>query len=177
MKDMPRWAVYEVGVHYLDVFRFLFGDPDVIYCRLHHVSPHIKGEDVQLISVGYQDLTCLVNQSFASVPLPGIDRPEEFQAPGNIAHGLQIDGTQGTLILKPDRSLHLFTDTGHLEWGFPEDTIPQSRTAAQQHFIDCLESGARFETDGQETLRTMALVYASYLSAEEGRVVSPKEFL
>lgn len=177
MQEMPRWAVYEVGVHYLDVFRFLFGDPDTIYCRLHHVSPHVKGEDVQLITVGYRDLTCLVNQSFASVPLPGTDRPDDTQDAWNIAHGLQIDGTKGTLVLKPDRTLHLFTDADHQEWSFLEDTFARSRAAAQQHFIDCLESGEKFETDGPETLKTMALVYACYLSAEEGRVVSPNEML
>ena len=150
----------------------------VYLTRLHHVSPHVKGEDVQLITVGYQDLTCLVNQSFASVPLPGIDRPEEEMSNAwGIAHGLQIDGTQGTLILKPDRTLHLYTDTRHQEWGFPENTLAQSRAAAQKHFVDCLESGEKFETDGPETLKTMALVYACYISAEEGRVVSPNEIL
>jgi predicted dehydrogenase len=175
MQEMPRWAVYEVGVHYLDVFRFLFGDPDTIYCRLHHISPYVKGEDVQIIAVGYRDLTCLVNQSFASVPVPGIDRPEPCPDAWNIAHGLQIDGTQGTLVLRPNRTLHLYTDTEHREWLFPEDTFAQSRAAAQQHFVNCLESGAPFETDGPETLKTMRLVYACYLSADEGRVVSPKE--
>jgi predicted dehydrogenase len=177
MQEMPRWAVYEVGVHYLDVFRFLFGDPDIIYCRLHYVSPHVKGEDVQLITAGYKNLTCTVNQSFASVPLPGIDRPDVTPNAWNIAHGLQIDGTRGTLILKPDRTLHLYTDTAHTDWSFPEDTFALSRAAAQQHFIDCLESGDQFETNGPETLKTMALVYACYLSAEEGRVVSPREII
>jgi predicted dehydrogenase len=177
MKDMPRWAVYEVGVHYLDVFRFLFGDPETVYCRLHQISPHVKGEDVQLIAVGYQDLTCLVNQSFASVPVPRIDRPDPCPDAWKIAHGLQIDGTEGTLVLRADRTLHLYTDTEHREWSFPEDTFAQSRAAAQQHFIDCLESGAPFETGGPETLKTMALVYAAYLSAKENRVVSPKEIM
>ena len=111
------------------------------------------------------------------MPLPGIDRPDDTTDPFSIAHGLQIDGTKGTLILKPDRTLHLFTDTGHREWSFPKNTLAQSRTAAQQHFVDCLESGEKFETDGPETLKTMALVYACYLSAEEGRVVSPNEIL
>lgn len=177
MQDMPRWAVYELGVHYLDVFRFFFGDPDTIYCRTHRVSPSVKGEDVQVITIGYKGLTCLIYQSFASVPLPDIDRTAKGDSAGvrSIAHGLQIDGSSGTLILKPDRALHLYTDSEHQVWAFPEDTIPRSRATAQQHFIDCLESGAKFETDGSETLKTMALVYACYLSAEEGRVVTPNE--
>jgi len=177
MKDMPRWAVYEVGVHYLDTFRFLFGEPDVIFCRLHHVSPYIKGEDVEIITLGYRQLTCLINHSFASVAVPGIDRPEDRSDPWGIAHGLQIDGTKGTLVLRPDGRLHLFTDIGSQEWQFPEDTLHRSRIAAQQHFIDCLERGDEFETDGPETLKTMALVYACYRSAEEQRSVSPREIL
>jgi predicted dehydrogenase len=163
MRDMPRWAVYEVGVHYLDTLRFLFGDPQMIFCRLHRVSPHVKGEDVQLIVLGYQRLTCLINHSFASVPVPDFD---------GMAHGLQIDGTSGTLTLKPDGSLHLFTDTGHQQWQFSANTLAESRIAAQQHFIDCLENGTEFETSGAETVKTMALVYAAYRSAEEGRSLS-----
>jgi predicted dehydrogenase len=176
MKDMPRWAVYEVGVHYLDTFRFLFGEPDTIFCRLHRVSPQIKGEDVQLVVLGYRDLTCLINHSFASVAVPGVDRPEGRRDASGLPHGLQIDGTKGTLILKPDGTLHLFTDTQDKRWEFSEDTLNQSRTAAQQHFIDCLESGAEFETSGSETLKTMALVYAAYLSAEESRSIDLKQF-
>ena len=167
MKDMPRWAVYEVGVHYLDTLRYLFGEPETIFCRLHQMGPGIKGEDVQIITLGYKNLTCLINQSFASVPVPGIDKPEDTSDAWSIAHGLQIDGTRGTLVLKPSGSLHLYTDTDHRQWEFPADTLAQSRVAPQQHFIDCLESGAEFETSGKETLKTMALVYAAYKSAEE----------
>jgi predicted dehydrogenase len=72
----------------------------------------------------------------------------------------------------------LRTDTEHQHWQFSrQGTIPESHTAAQQHFVDCLETGAEFETSGAETLKTMALVYAAYLSAEEGRVIDPEELL
>jgi hypothetical protein len=47
----------------------------------------------------------------------------------------------------------------------------------KHHFIECLEGGAEFETSGAETLKTMALVYACYRSAEEKRAVSTGEFL
>jgi predicted dehydrogenase len=89
---------------------------------------------------------------------------------------LEIDGTEGTIALRPDGTLHLLTDTEHQQWSFsPQNTNPDSFIAAQQHFIHCLESRAEFETSGAETLKTMALVYAAYLSAEEGRIVDPQE--
>jgi predicted dehydrogenase len=47
----------------------------------------------------------------------------------------------------------------------------------EQNFIHCLERGTKFEISGAETLKTMTLVYAAYLSAEEGRVVDREELL
>lgn len=170
MATMPRLIVYEMGVHFLDTFRFLFGEPNTIFARLHHVSPHIEGEEVQVLTVNYDEMTALIVTSWASVPTPG-DRPKQS---GPRAPRLEIDGTAGTLALKADNSLHLYTDTGHQQWQFPEDTVPKSHVAAQRHFIVCLEDGAEFETSGLETLQTMALVYASYQSAESGDVLDLK---
>jgi len=176
LADMPRLAVYELGVHFLDTFRFLFGEPESVFARLHHISPHMKGEDVELMTLSYPAMTGLIDHSWASVVVPGLDEPAEpFE--GQAAPRLEVNGSQGTLALKADNSLHLYTDTDHRQWQFGEDVRPKAHVAAQQHFIDCLESGTEFETSGAETLETMALVYACYLSAEEGRAVNPQELL
>jgi predicted dehydrogenase len=171
MTEMPRLVLYEMGVHYLDTFRFLFGEPDRVCARLHHISPDVAGEDVQVLTLGYQDLTVLINHSWASVPVPGLDYPDVAGPEIGFPPRLEIDGTEGTLALSADGWMRLFSDSGNKEWRFSKDTRPASRAAAQQHFIDCLESGAEFETSGAETLKTMALVYACYMSAEENRVV------
>jgi predicted dehydrogenase len=175
MGDMPRLIAYEMGVHYLDTFRYLFGEPETVFTRLHRVSPHVKGEDVQLTILGYKELTCLIDSSWASVPVPGLDRSERnwSVAPPR----LEIDGSEGTLVLAYDGSMCLVRDDDRQQWQFTQDTVPESHVAAQQHFIDCLESGAQFETSGAETLKTMALVYACYRSAEQRRLVDPKALL
>jgi predicted dehydrogenase len=174
MREMPRLIAYEMGVHYLDTFRYLFGEPETVFTRLHQVSPYVKGEDVQLTILGYEDLTCVIESSWASVPVPGLDRSEVTRA--IVPPRLEIDGSEGTLVLDCDGSLCLVTDSGRQEWRFTQDTVAESHIAAQQHFVDCLESGAQFETSGAETLKTMALVYACYRSAEEGRAVDPNAF-
>ena len=173
--EMPRLLLYEVGTHHLDVMRFLFGEPESVCARLHRVSPDLQGEDVQVILLGYPDLTCLIYDSWASVPIPDLDRPPTPKA--WVPRLLEIDATEGTLSLRADGSVHVYTDGGGRHWDAVEDGMPRAHAAAQQHFIDCLESGAEFETSGRETLRTMALVYACYRSAAEGRVVSPAELL
>jgi predicted dehydrogenase len=174
LADMPRLALYELGVHYLDTFRFLFGDPQTVFARLHHISPHMKGEDVQMITLSYPQMTGVIIQSWASVPVPDLDRPTQ---PHDYvpAPRLEIDGPEGTLILKADNSMHLFTDSTREQWQFSPTTRPDSCVTTQQHFIDCLENGAEFETSGAETLKTMALVYACYRSAQEARAVAPAE--
>ena len=37
--------------------------------------------------------------------------------------------------------------------------------------IDCLDSGAQLETSGADTLKTMAVVYACYRSAQDGQAI------
>jgi predicted dehydrogenase len=174
MREMPRLIAYEMGVHYLDTFRYLFGEPETVFTRSHQVSPYVKGEDVQLTILGYENLSCVIESSWASVPVPGLDRSEVTRA--IVPPRLEIDGSEGTLVLDCDGSLCLVRDVGRQQWQFTPDTIAESHIAAQQHFVDCLESGAQFETSGAETLKTMALVYACYRSAEEGRAVDPNAF-
>ena len=73
---MTRLLLYEVGTHLLDVSRFLFGEPDTVYARLHQISVDVKGEDVQVVTLGYPEMTLVIHDSWASVPIPGMDRPE-----------------------------------------------------------------------------------------------------
>lgn len=44
--------------------------------------------------------------------------------------------------------------------------------ATQQHFVDCLRSGAPFESDAASYLKSVAVMEAGYRSAEEGRAVN-----
>jgi len=169
MAEMPKLILYEMGVHYLDTLRFLFGEPESVTARLHHVSPLIQGEDVQIILLSYSGMTALIESSWASVPVPGWDIP--YDGREALIARLEIDGPLGTIFLGPDGVLHLYKDGEHQAWAFPDTTEPESRAAAQHHFIACLNSGAEFETSGRETLKTMALVWDCYRSAEEGKTL------
>jgi len=168
LAEMPRLIVYEAGVHSLDIFRFLFGEPKRVYAVVRRVSPLMKGEDVAVITLEYDELIGEITMSWASVPVvdPAWSLEERRPAPR-----LEIDGTKGTLILNGDGSLHLYRDHEYLSWEGLQQVREQSRVATQQHFIQCLEDNEMFETSGSDTIKTMALVYACYLSAEEDRVV------
>lgn len=155
LAEMPRLVVYEVGVHYLDVMRFLFGEPETIYARMHKVSPYMQGEDVASIILGYPKLTASIMTSWASVPV---------QSPR-----FEVDGDLGTLATDSN-SIDVYSDGGRTSSDVAGDWS-EGFSDALRHFVDCLRSGEEFETSGADTLKTMALVYATYRSADEGRVI------
>ena len=47
--DYPRLFIFETGVHFLDTFRFLFGEMKSIYARTARRNSVIKGEDSNLL--------------------------------------------------------------------------------------------------------------------------------
>lgn len=48
-QKMDRFLVHETAVHWIDTFRFLFGDPEAVYADLRRVNPAIMGEDAGVI--------------------------------------------------------------------------------------------------------------------------------
>ena len=164
--NMPRLIVYEMGVHYLDTLRYLFGEPTSIYAQTHQASPHVKGEDVAALTVKFGELTAVVDMSWASVPIMEMESDEHYSW-----GEYRIEGEIGTLHLRPDALLRLLTDDGEEQFQFP----PHSSgvvcyQAAQQHFVDCLRTGAKSETSGLQTAKTMELVFGAYDSAAHNRV-------
>lgn len=161
LAEMEHLIIYEVGVHYLDSLRYLFGEPLQVYARTHRVSPLMKGEDVMVLVVGFGTLTALVQVSWATV------RSETLEATPQ----LSIEGSCGTLCVTSADELEVKWDDGHERVPLRRDTERFFVTAALQHFVDCLNSGEEFETSGRDNLKTMALAYACYRSANTGHTV------
>lgn len=162
LAEMPQLIIYEVGIHYLDVARYLFGETKHLYATTKRISPHIAGEDVSVILADFNGLTCILDLSWASVVKP---------APEISWGSVRIEGDNGTLILGQDGVLTLYTDSQQLSWVFPKDTVEQSFVAAQRHFVECIESGQEPETSGSETIKSLQLVFSAYRSSQEQRVL------
>jgi len=161
--SMPRFITFELGVHYLDTLRYLFGEANSVYAQMRRVSPHVAGEDVATLTLQVGELTAVVDMSWASIPT--------WEAKQQVSWGdYRIEGEGGTLHLGVDGLLRLITDHGVERFQFPADSTVQGYQATQQHFVDCLRSGAEPETSGPETLKTMELVFGAYDSAVHDRL-------
>lgn len=74
-REMPKLLFYEMGVHWYDTWRFLFGEPKRLYAETRKVSSYIAGEDAGLITLGYDDYMGLMDMS--------LGHPAESARPAN----------------------------------------------------------------------------------------------
>lgn len=174
----PRFIIYDLGVHLLDIARFFMGEVAELYCQTCRVHPDIKGEDVATIMLKMSSgATCLVELSYAS-------RLTEELFPQTMC---QLEGTRGSATLGPHYELTVVKDSQVtkrqvgpqvFEWSTsPMIVIQDSMVAIQQHWVDCLRAGQEPATSGQDNLRTLELVFGSYESVGKSRPYRVGELL
>lgn len=173
-----RFIIEDLGIHALDIARFLFGDVDRMTARTRRVNPQIAGEDVATMLLDHADgVTSIVDVSYAT-RLPEEPFPETF---------VEIDGEKGTLRLGKDYRLVVHGPAGTheqavapnlLPWASrPWHNIQESVVLIQKHWVETLAAGKEPDTSGRDNLKTFALVEAAYLSAGRGETVDLAELL
>ena len=165
-REMPRFLLFETGLHYADTLRFLFGEVVSVYCRIRRVNPAITGEDVAVVCLNFVDgLSAIFDGN-------RVAHTSSVRPPMN--GFLRIEGTEGNL--RADEAGRLFlmprgeSERPH-EYAIPGGYRGGSVVAAQQHFVDCLAEGTEFETNGRDYRKSAEIVFACYQSAAEDRVV------
>jgi predicted dehydrogenase len=112
-----------------------------------------------------------------SAPVAIIDasRCAEDEEEGPAFGHVRVEGPKGTLrVLPSGRILHkpLFEPEREHPVALPEEGYRgDSVRATHQHFVDALQDGTPFETEGRAYLRTVRAVFAAYESAETGATV------
>jgi D-apiose dehydrogenase len=173
-----RFIVEDLGIHALDVARFLLGDAQNVSARITRVNTRIKGEDVATILLDHgQGLTSVVDCSYAS-KLATDAFPQTL---------IEIDGAEGTLRLGQGYALTITNANGTiyqdvspplLPWASrPWHNIQESVARIQQHWVDCVSRGEEPATSGRDNLQTFALVEAVYESARTSHTIELAELL
>jgi predicted dehydrogenase len=167
-RDMPKLLFYEMGVHWFDTWRFLFGMPKRLYAEIMKVSPYIVGEDSGIVVLGYDDFYGFLDMSWAT--RQKLDHPLGVQVAPIHLEQLVIDGQHATLKLHTDGRITMISRDGLSERIVEAKSYldhEESHYRLQSHYIDCLEAGEDFQTSGYDNLQTLRLAFGVYESARQ----------
>ncbi|PKA97765.1 putative dehydrogenase [Flavobacteriaceae bacterium MAR_2009_75] len=160
-REMERLLIYETGIHFIDVFRYLFGELKQVYSILKTLNHNIKGEDFAWVqfefnngALGFLDAN-RYNESTAENP--------------RLTFGtLLIEGNEGSIRLYEDGKITI-QNLGEKErlhnYTFEKKNFSGDCVyATQMHFIECLSTGNSFETEVSGYLKNIVIQEAIYKS-------------
>lgn len=164
---MERFLIRETGIHFVDVFRFLCGEPDSVWGDLRRLNPAITGEDAGMFVLGFSDGVRAVFDG---------NRLSDHAAENHrLTMGeMRIDAEKGTLRLDGFGRLYLREFGGREEseirydWqdhGFGGDCVYR----LQKHVVEHFRHGAALENTARSYLRNLAIEQAIYASNSTGR--------
>ncbi len=172
-QNMPRFLIHETGVHWIDTFRFLFGNPVAVYADLRRVNPAIKGEDAGYVVFDHPNGVRAVFDGNRS-----LDHDAE-NLRCTMGEAL-FEGAEGVLSLAGDGSVVLrkFGERAQISilppstWdGFGGDCVH----ALQSHVVSAALYGNQLENMVEDYIQVMEIEAAVYKSAEAGHKVALRD--
>jgi predicted dehydrogenase len=155
MAGEQRLMIAEVLIHHLDVVRFLCGPLRVVSARAARTLPEVvRGETLAAVFLETAAGAPVVVSGMMAAPGLGPRTGDRLELVGSKASAV-FEG--GALQLKGPRPR---SEAFDLERGYQasfDNTI--------RHFVECLASGAAFETDAVDNLETLRLVEHAYWAA------------
>jgi len=168
-QTMPRFLIHETGVHWIDTFRYLLGEPASVLADLRRLNPAIAGEDSGFFLYRFADGRRAL--------FDGNRLADHVAENRRLTMGeCWVEGEKATLMLDGDGRLWLRAH-GSDAWeklafaapaqGFGGDCV----YALQRHVTDHLLHGGLIENEALAYLRNMEIEEAVYRAAESGTAV------
>lgn len=172
LAELEQFILTDLGSHILDVARFMFGEAECLYCLTQRVLPNVKGENVATVVMRMGGGTTVnVNLAYAENPLERECFPQTL---------IFVEGEKGSAELTNEYWIRVTTEQGTLAKRYPPpryawadpayDVVHSSIVPCQANLLEGLKGG-KAETTGEDNLRTVKLVFASYESAASGQVI------
>lgn len=167
-RTMPRLLIYETGIHFIDVCRFLFGEVGSVFSKLYKRNKAIEGEDAGLVLLEHT-VGVLSTLDMSRYNEPHYDNPR-------LTFGeTLIEGNGGSLRLYADGKITIQrlgeAEKGHFYSFENKNFAGDCVFFTQKHFIDCILMGKPFDTEGGLYLRNLTVQEAVYQSANEKQTV------
>jgi hypothetical protein len=173
--EYPRKGMLIMGIHHLDAFRFLFGDPESIVTTLRANPDSEDGVDEMAVTtLTYPNglLAAVIDNSYAT-----LDQGIEWRVDGT---GGMASGSVGWMYHpwgKPSTLRYIDAeqpDTA-IEPTWTKRWFPDAFSGTMGEVLRAVVEGDTPSISGRDNLRTMALLEAAYHSAAEGRAVELSE--
>jgi len=192
MRGVPHWQPWQaetgsatlkvMSIHHLDCMRFWFGDPEQVFCSTRSDPrtgfAHSDGICISILEYANGLRGVVIDDVWAG--------PVKEGCPGDIRIEWRVEGADGLAIGDIGWCKDPYTttstmrfarkgDTAFHHFSPPQSWFPDAFAGTMGQLLVALETGALSEVNGQDNLRTIALVEAAALSAAEHRLVSLKE--
>ncbi|MEH6545384.1 MAG: Gfo/Idh/MocA family oxidoreductase [Sneathiella sp.] len=166
-RNMKKFLIHETGIHWVDVFRYLFGIPQSVYGDLRRLNSEILGEDAGYFIFGYSNGLRTV---FDGNRLLDHSANNHRLTMGEFI----VEGTEAIVTLNGDAELYIRNKgdkvSQKLDYevslkGFGGDCVYY----LQSHIVDyCLGRG-KLENSVESYLRNLVIENHIYESAKSGR--------
>ena len=169
-QTMQRFLIHETAIHFIDTFRFLFGDVRSVFADLRRLNPVIAGEDAGLVLFEHAGG---VRSVFDGNRL--VDHAAENR---RLTMGeMLVEGSAGVIRLDGDGRLFAraygSNDESEIryDWsatGFGGDSVRR----LQEHVVEALAASRAPANSGRDYLANLTVEEAIYASAQERAVKS-----
>jgi D-apiose dehydrogenase len=168
-REMPRLLVYETGIHFIDTFRYLFGEVKEVYAKLRKLNPAIKGEDAGTIQFEFE--------SGVQAIWDANRYNESTTENSRYTFGeMLIEGNNGSIRLYNNGSITIQNlGTKEIAYNYHHENINFAGDCVyttQAHFINCLLNNMPFETNAEAYLINIKVQEAVYKSAQKNTVIT-----
>ncbi|WP_380056841.1 Gfo/Idh/MocA family protein [Falsihalocynthiibacter sp. SS001] len=168
-REMPRLLIHETGVHFVDLFQYLFGPITSVYADLVQLNPVLKGEDAGMLLTTHEGGTRAVMDGNRLMD-------HATDSPRRTMGELEIEGEKGTLRLNGMGEI-TFREFGQNELETIPVTAPIDETrfgggcvrALCEHIVQATEGKVPFENQAEDYLSVISATEAAYTSADTGQ--------
>lgn len=173
LRNLDQLILTDLGTHLLDTARFLFGEPESLYCQIYTAQKDIAGEDVATVILKMKSgATVTIEMAYAGNCLEQDRFPEtaifaeatEGSAELQLDHWVRITSKDGTWIQRcpPPR----------YDWADPSyDVVHSSIVPCHANLLAAMRGECAAETAGEDYLKTVRLVFLSYESASQNQAL------
>jgi predicted dehydrogenase len=175
--EETRFIILDLGVHSLDVARFLLGEVESLSAQTQQRNPKLKAEDTVTAILRHTSGAVSVNDfTYESRRLPDTF-PETL---------VEIEGPRGAIVLDADYKMRVASDgvlrtenltTPLLSWtSHPWHVAQESVLNTCRNMLSAFRTGRDADTSAKDNLKTFALAEACYESAEKKTFVKPRQY-